>query len=83
MKENNEVEMNANNTRSDSPVKDNATADIAHAVPPPYTYKDKQVQVSKHKLDELAGLHKEEPLLTDNQHRRFVLFPIQDNDVSK
>ena len=41
----------------------------------------KQVQVSKHKLDELAGRHVEEPLLRENPGR-FVLFPIQDNEVS-
>lgn len=41
----------------------------------------KQVQVSKHKLDELAGRHLEEPLLKENPGR-FVLFPIQDNEVS-
>ena len=44
-------------------------------------YKDKRVRVSKHKLDELAGRHAEEPLLKENPGR-FVLFPIQDNDVS-
>ena len=43
---------------------------------------NKQVQVSKHKLDELAGRHAEEPLLKENPGR-FVLFPIQDNDVSR
>jgi hypothetical protein len=42
---------------------------------------NKQVHVSKHKLDELAGRHLEEPLLKENPGR-FVLFPIQDNDVS-
>jgi hypothetical protein len=42
---------------------------------------NKQVQISKHKLDELAGRHLEEPLLKENPGR-FVLFPIQDNDVS-
>jgi dihydroxyacetone kinase-like predicted kinase len=72
--------MNANKTRMESLVKDNATATIVYAVSP---YKDKPVRVSEHKLDELAGLHEKEPLLTDKQHRRFVLFPIQDNDVSK
>ena len=41
----------------------------------------KQLQVSKHKLDELAGRHAEEPLLKENPGR-FVLFPIQDNEVS-
>jgi len=41
----------------------------------------KNVQVSKHKLDELAGRHVEEPLLKENPGR-FVLFPIQDNEVS-
>ena len=42
---------------------------------------NRDVQVSKHKLDELAGRHSEEPLLKENPGR-FVLFPIQDNDVS-
>jgi ribonucleoside-diphosphate reductase subunit M2 len=41
---------------------------------------NKQVQVSKHKLDELAGRHLEEPLLKENPGR-FVLFPIQDNEI--
>lgn len=39
------------------------------------------VQISKHKADELAGRHAVEPLLKENPGR-FVLFPIQDNDVS-
>jgi hypothetical protein len=40
------------------------------------------VQVSEHKLAELAGRHAEEPLLKENPHR-YVLFPIQDADVSE
>jgi ribonucleoside-diphosphate reductase subunit M2 len=35
-----------------------------------------------HKRAEEAGLHQDEPLLKENPHR-FVLFPIQDNEVSK
>jgi hypothetical protein len=35
---------------------------------------------TNHKLAELAGKHFPEPLLTENP-RRFVLFPIQDNEV--
>ena len=38
--------------------------------------------VSDHKLAELAGRHAEEPLLKENPHR-YVLFPIQDDDVSQ
>jgi hypothetical protein len=34
-----------------------------------------------HKRAEEAGLHQDEPLLKENPHR-FVLFPIQDNEVS-
>lgn len=37
--------------------------------------------ISEHKLDELAGRHAVEPLLKENPNR-FVLFPIEDNDVS-
>lgn len=36
---------------------------------------------TQHKQQEEAGLHQEEPLLMENPHR-FVLFPIQDNEVS-
>ena len=39
------------------------------------------VTVSEHKLAELAGHHAVEPLLKENPNR-FVLFPIEDNDVS-
>lgn len=39
------------------------------------------VTVSEHKLAELAGQHAVEPLLKENPNR-FVLFPIEDNDVS-
>lgn len=37
--------------------------------------------ISEHKLDELAGRHAVEPLLKENPNR-FVLFPIEDNEVS-
>jgi hypothetical protein len=36
--------------------------------------------MSAHKKAELAGRHVPEPLLMDNPNR-FVLFPIQDNEV--
>ena len=36
---------------------------------------------TEHKIMEEQGLLKEEPLLKENPHR-FVIFPIQDNDVS-
>ena len=42
---------------------------------------NKQAIVSKHKKAELAGRFLEEPLLKDNPNR-FVLFPIEDNEVS-
>jgi len=38
------------------------------------------VTVSEHKLAELAGQHAVEPLLKENPNR-FVLFPIEDNDI--
>ena len=38
-------------------------------------------RVSDHKIAERDGLHAIEPLLRENPNR-FVLFPIQDNDVS-
>mmetsp|Transcript_29174 Transcript_29174/g.61408 ORF Transcript_29174/g.61408 Transcript_29174/m.61408 type:complete len:428 (-) Transcript_29174:227-1510(-) len=40
----------------------------------------RKVTVSEHKLAELDGRHAEEPLLRENPGR-FVLFPIQDNDI--
>ena len=40
------------------------------------------VTASEHKREELAGRHVEEPLLKENPHR-YVLFPIQDADVSR
>lgn len=36
--------------------------------------------ISDHKLDELAGRHAVEPLLKENPNR-FVLFPIEDNEI--
>lgn len=36
---------------------------------------------SDHKIEEENGLHAEEPLLKENP-QRFVLFPIEDNEVS-
>ena len=39
------------------------------------------LSISEHKLDELAGRHAVEPLLRENPNR-FVLFPIEDNEVS-
>ena len=39
------------------------------------------VTVSEHKRAELAGQHAVEPLLKENPNR-FVLFPIEDDDVS-
>jgi hypothetical protein len=41
---------------------------------------DMKPRMTDHKLAELAGKHLPEPLLMENP-RRFVLFPIQDNDV--
>ena len=40
------------------------------------------VQKTDHKLAEERGELQAEPLLQENPHR-FVIFPIQDNDVSK
>lgn len=40
------------------------------------------LQKTEHKLAEEAGHHNDEPLLKENPHR-FVLFPIQDNDIWK
>jgi hypothetical protein len=42
---------------------------------------DEIVRISDHKVAERDGLHVVEPLLRENPNR-FVLFPIQDNDVS-
>lgn len=41
----------------------------------------KRIGKSDHKIAEEQGLHEEEPLLKENPHR-FVLFPIEDNEVS-
>ena len=40
------------------------------------------VAKTEHKLMEEKGLLDDEPLLKENPHR-FVIFPIQDNDVSR
>lgn len=40
-----------------------------------------KVEKTQHKVDENEGRHAVEPLLKENPNR-FVLFPIQDNDVS-
>jgi hypothetical protein len=42
----------------------------------------KKIGKTEHRLAELDGSHFPEPLLTENPGR-FVLFPIQDNDVSE
>jgi hypothetical protein len=42
----------------------------------------KQIGKSDHKLEEERGFPVEEPLLKENPHR-FVLFPIEDNEVRK
>lgn len=42
----------------------------------------KKIIKTEHKLREENGEFAEEPLLKENPHR-FVLFPIQDNDVRK
>jgi hypothetical protein len=54
----------------------------SYDVPESSSFPREEVQVSEHKLAELAGRHAEEPLLKENPHR-YVLFPIQDTDVSK
>jgi hypothetical protein len=41
----------------------------------------KKIAKTEHRIAELEGRHLPEPLLTENPGR-FVLFPIQDNDVS-
>jgi hypothetical protein len=41
----------------------------------------RQICKTQHKRDEEDGRHLPEPLLVENPHR-FVLFPIQDDDVS-
>mgnify|MGYP005850250403 CR=1 FL=1 len=40
----------------------------------------KRIGKSDHKIAEEQGLHAEEPLLKENPHR-FVLFPIEDNEI--
>ena len=40
------------------------------------------LEKTEHKIKEEQGLLEDEPLLKSNPHR-FVIFPIQDNDVSR
>ena len=47
----------------------------------PSSFQRAEVRKSEHKLAELRGDHVEEPLLKENPNR-FVLFPIEDNEVS-
>ena len=54
----------------------------SYDAPESSTFQREEVQVSEHKLAQLAGRHAEEPLLKENPHR-YVLFPIQDADVSE
>ena len=67
---------------------DVGTKIISHAPSSPTSHdttskqkSNKQAIVSEHKKAELAGRFLEEPLLKDNPNR-FVLFPIEDNEVS-
>ena len=76
-----------NNHRGGDDVVD-TTKIISHAPSSPSSHdttskqkSNKQAIVSEHKKAELAGRFLEEPLLKDNPNR-FVLFPIEDNEVS-
>ena len=65
-----------------SPDCSSVSSDDSEPVPPsPSSSAIANVTVSEHKLDELAGRHAEEPLLKENP-RRYVLFPIEDAEVS-
>jgi len=46
----------------------------------PSSFQRAEVRKSEHKLAELRGDHVEEPLLKENPNR-FVLFPIEDNEI--
>ena len=57
-----------------------SSSSVSTAVVPSASSRDGPVSVSDHKRAELNGEHADEPLLMDNPNR-FVLFPIQDNEV--
>ena len=77
-----------------TPTKDKLYTSSSYAPVSPYSDDDgstpspnlpdllpKQTTISEHKKAENAGRFLEEPLLKENPHR-FVLFPIEDNEVS-
>jgi len=53
---------------------------VVSSVPSVISREESATLISDHKRAELDGLHAEEPLLTENPGR-FVLFPIQDDDI--
>ena len=91
-----EQQFSSLSTADAAELKDGATAPLAAVVSPTKSinsaFSDESSQGStesptmlasktEHKLKEEQGLMAEEPLLKANPHR-FVIFPIQDNDVS-
>ena len=54
---------------------------VCSDIAPSSSFQRAEVKVSEHKLAEIRGDHAEEPLLKENPNR-FVLFPIEDNEVS-
>jgi len=69
---------------SDSSVSGESSASSDDGLSPisPRSFQREDQPISDHKRAEEAGLHAEEPLLKENP-KRFVLFPIEDNDVSQ
>ena len=57
-----------------------SSSSVSTAVVPSASTRSDPVPISEHKRAELNGEHADEPLLMDNPNR-FVLFPIQDNEV--
>jgi len=71
-----------------SPISSESSSDLSISsstsvsdIAPSSSFQPAGVKVSEHKLAEIRGDHAEEPLLKDNPNR-FVLFPIEDNEVS-
>ena len=71
-----------------SPISSESSSDLSISsstsvsdIAPSSSFQRAGVKVSEHKLAEIRSDHAEEPLLKDNPNR-FVLFPIEDNEVS-
>ena len=74
-------EANPISPESSSDLSISSSNSVCSDIAPSSSFQRAEVKVSEHKLAEIRGDHAEEPLLKENPNR-FVLFPIEDNEVS-